>query len=217
MNPVITLTGQTCSGKTTIERRLVGLGYARVISTTTRAPRANEVNGVSYHFVDEATFMATPMVESVMFGNTRYGITRRELEARIAVAPTVIVVEPHGCEQIRDWCYDMNVPFLPVWVESARVTRLRRFLKRVCVDHDACRDARDESSRMIATHADRLILMERTEVHWARRWRNACEGHGFIVDNHRDEDLMASVEAIGKKVSELPTEVHPKRSSHYAR
>ncbi len=61
MTPILlVLAGPAGSGKSTLCERLVdsGGGFSRVITTTTRAPRPGEVNGVHYHFLSPAEFDA---------------------------------------------------------------------------------------------------------------------------------------------------------------
>ena len=56
--PVLLLvSGPSGSGKGTALERLVGVGFVRVATYTTRAPRQGEEDGVHYHFVDEDQFM----------------------------------------------------------------------------------------------------------------------------------------------------------------
>lgn len=60
-NPLLlTLAGPAGSGKSTLCDRLVaaGLGFSRVITTTTRKPREGEVDGVHYHFFRPDEFEA---------------------------------------------------------------------------------------------------------------------------------------------------------------
>jgi guanylate kinase len=58
-HPVLmVLAGPAGSGKSTLCDRLVsaGLGFERVITTTTRSPREGEMNGVHYHFFSADDF-----------------------------------------------------------------------------------------------------------------------------------------------------------------
>lgn len=57
---LIVLSAPSGSGKTTLARTLVGMvpGLVRSVSYTTRAHRAEESDGVDYHFVDRDTFCA---------------------------------------------------------------------------------------------------------------------------------------------------------------
>ena len=55
---LLILAGPAGSGKSTLCDRLVsaGVGFSRVITTTTRRPREGEVNGVHYHFFTPEEF-----------------------------------------------------------------------------------------------------------------------------------------------------------------
>src|ERR1019366_5621595 len=57
---LLVLAGPAGSGKSTLCDRLVAadIGFARVVTSTTRAPRAGEVNDVHYHFFTPAEFDA---------------------------------------------------------------------------------------------------------------------------------------------------------------
>lgn len=57
---LLVLAGPAGSGKSTLCDRLVAErpGFSRVVTTTTRAPRPGEVNGVDYHFFAPADFRA---------------------------------------------------------------------------------------------------------------------------------------------------------------
>ena len=52
----ICLVGKSCSGKDTIARELVKLGYERILTYTTRPQRPSELDGVDYHFITENEF-----------------------------------------------------------------------------------------------------------------------------------------------------------------
>jgi guanylate kinase len=81
------ISGPSAVGKSTLIRRLVselGAGLAFCVSTTTRAPRAGEVDGVDYRFVSTAQFERAieegGFIEWVKGGNgTYYGTSSAEL------------------------------------------------------------------------------------------------------------------------------------------
>lgn len=58
MRTIFVISGPTNAGKTTIVGRLLkdNLGLTRVITSTSRAPRDNEVDGVDYHFFSPEEF-----------------------------------------------------------------------------------------------------------------------------------------------------------------
>lgn len=77
------------------------------VSATTRAPRPGEVDGVHYHFLDDATFDA--LVESggflewATFAGNRYGTPWSSVEdARDSGGPVVLEIEVQGARQVRE-------------------------------------------------------------------------------------------------------------------
>lgn len=51
------ITGPTCSGKTTLQRELVKLGFEPVIQYTTRPKRPGEVEDVDYHYISNEEYL----------------------------------------------------------------------------------------------------------------------------------------------------------------
>jgi len=109
------LVGPSGSGKSTVEAALTGgrvpegvnapgeeitSRYRKVVSHTTRPRRSGEVDGVDYHFVTKEEMNSIDMVEFVEFGGNFYGVSAEELERPGDDRLPVIVVEPHGAEQI---------------------------------------------------------------------------------------------------------------------
>jgi guanylate kinase len=74
------------------------------VSATTRAPRAGEVDGVHYRFVDDAEFQrmvdAGEFVEWAEFNGRRYGTPWSSLHA--AEGQLVLEIDVQGARQIRD-------------------------------------------------------------------------------------------------------------------
>ena len=96
------------AGKTTLVHALVKRDPSIVVSVshTTRRQRPGEVNGLAYHFVDDATF--TNMAEQQAFleharvFDHRYGTARHWVEARLAEGRDVILeIDWQGARQVR--------------------------------------------------------------------------------------------------------------------
>jgi guanylate kinase len=107
---MLVLSSPSGAGKTTISRRLLAIERERMtlsISVTTRAPRAGEVDGRDYHFIDQDTFAR--MVEkgellehANVFGN-RYGTPRAAVDAALAGGTDVLFdIDWQGTPQLRD-------------------------------------------------------------------------------------------------------------------
>ncbi len=103
--PVI-LSAPSGAGKTTITRRLLelrdDLGYS--VSATTRAPRAGEIDGVSYHFLSREQFEAAigrgEFAEYATVHGNLYGTLRREVERVMQSGRNVIMdIDVQGAAQ----------------------------------------------------------------------------------------------------------------------
>jgi guanylate kinase len=77
---LLVLAGPAGSGKSTLCDRLVAadMGFTRVVTSTTRAPRDGEANGVHYHFFTPAEFDAKVAAGAFLewawvHGDRRYG------------------------------------------------------------------------------------------------------------------------------------------------
>jgi guanylate kinase len=170
MKTIITLTGPSCSGKTTLEGMLVDTGsYERVISTTTRTPRPGEIDGASYYFTDQVSFDAAvkagQFIESVTFNGNSYGVSVSEVERVFATGKTVvIVVEPDGQKQIKafaelkGWTAPSVFVNAPPEVIGDRF--LRRFLSSISQTDPAAND------KALMTYSSRFGVMLSVESGW---------------------------------------------------
>jgi len=127
---LVVLAGPTAVGKGTVS------AYVREqfpdvwlsVSATTRAPRPGEVDGVHYHFVDEAEFARMErdgeLLESaVVHGRNHYGTPRRPVEEALAAHRMALLeIDLQGARQVRDSMPDALFVFLapPSWAELER-------------------------------------------------------------------------------------------------
>lgn len=100
---MIVLTAPSGTGKTTVARQVFkrDARLAFSVSHTTRARREGEVDGVNYHFVDDATF--DEMVEADAFAEwahvhgKRYGTSHEEIRRLWAAGKDILFdVDPQG-------------------------------------------------------------------------------------------------------------------------
>lgn len=125
-------------GKTTLTRALIpwlaehGVEAAISVSTTTRPPRAGEVEGVHYHFVDAATFEQSArdgdfLEHAEVFGR-RYGSDRKHIDTTLVRGRDVILdIDWQGARQVRAQRPDVRSVFIlpPSLDELARRLRGR--------------------------------------------------------------------------------------------
>lgn len=169
---IVTLTGPSCAGKSTLEKLLVKRGFSNAISTTTRQPRAGDVDGESYYFVDREAFedglKSDVFVEHVEFDGNYYGLSAAEVRRLEKLGkPIVVVCEPVGQKQIVAWCKKNHYPVLGVWVDNPLKVVTERFMRRFATELDYGYD-----EKLIATYGKRLHEMMTTEREWAKEaWK----------------------------------------------
>ncbi|MEO6875006.1 MAG: AAA family ATPase [Opitutaceae bacterium] len=107
---LLVVAGPAGSGKSTLCDRLVKEvpGFARVVTTTTRAPRSGEVNGVHYHFLTPEQFdeklAANAFLEWawVHGNNRRYGTLAESVLKPLARGESLVIsVDVQGVESFR--------------------------------------------------------------------------------------------------------------------
>lgn len=123
---MIVLIGASASGKTEIARLLTEKGYKKCITTTTRAKRVNEVDGVDYHFVSKEKFnnllLKNSFVEVTHYQNNFYGTNKSDLHTN-----GLIIVDPNGANAIINLLGDKAFVVL---IKSSKKTREERMRLR---------------------------------------------------------------------------------------
>jgi len=123
------------AGKTTLARRVVKAisGLSLCVSYTTRTPRANEVSGQDYHFIDEEQFVhlrdSGELAEWARVHGFFYGTPRVSLEGALAAGKDIILdIDVQGARQIKlTYPQAVSVFILPPsWEELERRLRSRR-------------------------------------------------------------------------------------------
>lgn len=177
---IVTLTGPSCAGKTTLEGLLKAEGLMNLISTTTRAPREGEKDGVNYYYRDKSTFARLvaqgAFIENVIFGGHRYGITGSEVTRAFAAGKDVVLVcEPEGMRQIAHWAKKNGTPHIAVYVDNPPHVIAERFMKRAGIDIAEAMIHKDPQAAAAVTtgYSKRLAEMMTTERSWINLIRDA--------------------------------------------
>lgn len=124
---MIVLVGESASGKSSIEKYLVNnYGYNKIVSYTTRPPRAGEVDGVDYHFISTEQFKLLKeqgfFAEFAMYRDWHYGVAKED-----CTDDKVAVLTPHGLRQVSR-IKDINV--ISFYINVPRRDRLIKLLQR---------------------------------------------------------------------------------------
>lgn len=154
---LLILSSPSGAGKTTLTRRLQdrfpALRFS--VSHTTRKPRANEVDGKDYHFVDRAGFDALverdAFVEWAEVHGNCYGTSRVEIDAARGdpgCAGMIFDIDHQGARQIRATLPDVvSIFVLPPSMEEL----LRRLRGRASDAEDVVR-RRFEAAKLEIAH-----------------------------------------------------------------
>ncbi len=101
---LIVLLGPNGSGKTTIEKKLEQGGMYRLRSHTTRLRKLGEPED-AYYFVKKEEFKKVDLVESVLYKNSFFGLSREEVKMA-ETQDCVVTLDWQGAQQIKH-----RVPF----------------------------------------------------------------------------------------------------------
>ncbi len=123
---MIVLIGESGSGKSSVERKLVELGYKRAKSHTTRPIREGEVDGEDYFFVTKEKIERMKaegrFAEYIPYLNNIYALTIEECQD-----DRVAVVEPTGLAQLEEKDY---LELFVVYLSTSEKIREERMLGR---------------------------------------------------------------------------------------
>lgn len=119
------VSGASGVGKSTLLRaamaKIPGLAFS--VSATTRSPRRGEVDGVDYHFVDDARFLdliaQDAFVEHAQVYDRRYGTLVEPTEAALAAGNSLILdIDVQGAAVVRERLPEaVHVMILPPSIE----------------------------------------------------------------------------------------------------
>lgn len=171
--------GKTCSGKTTIVRKLCEkYNKKSIVTYTSRPPRHGEVDGVTYHFISEEGFkskinegfFAEYKVYDTAYGQWFYGSSLEDILN--ADDDSVIILTPQGYKDIKDKI--SNEKHISLYIYANNSTIKQRLKRRG--------DNKEEAERRIKTDnddfKDAMMLVDR------------------IVYNNYDSDIDSIVDEV---------------------
>lgn len=113
MNKLITITGRSGCGKTSLANGLTNYDpnrYRRCVTMTTRDPRAGEINGEDYTFVSTEFFLSCvlmgELIEWTRFDDNLYGLlacsVNNILDCGKSSANAIFCCDPSGVKKARE-------------------------------------------------------------------------------------------------------------------
>lgn len=205
---LITITGPSTSGKSTLATLFKEDGFSEVVSTTTRPQRTGEIEGVSYYFTDENNFKNqlenNDLVEHEQVGKYFYGVSKKAISDVIDKGiPAVLVIEPNGANKVAQYCHEKGILLYKVFVNNDMNILIERLQKRFYEDKNAKLDVYQERLWNIA-------VIEPKE--WTEKAYNGEHHYDQIFDSflaNNQEDVKNSILTELQKKLNKQTKLKP--------
>jgi guanylate kinase len=197
---VLTITGPTCAGKSTLAHLLLRQpGFARVISHTARLPRADEHDGDAYHFASADLFAqmleAGAFVEHVSLDGRHYGTSAAAFEACFAQdCVAVSVCDPVGRAAIQAHGAQAGWRVISIWLDNPDAVIAVRFIDRLLADAGVAGIA---GQKLREVYSARLAAMLGREQAW-RREAQSPESYSLCFAQFDSRSEVAVLDAIAR-------------------
>jgi guanylate kinase len=175
---VILFSGNSCSGKSTVQNALIESGkLSKILTFTTRPQRENEVEGVDYHFIskDEVTSKVLPgnCIEFAKVNGNIYGVeissVINELMKDDDSIPCAIVT-PSAINQYKKFLNAMGVEVVSFYFSCPRELVEKRLIERALTKNDEGHFTEE----MIRTSFKRFSHFYAEEQMWLASWNARC-------------------------------------------
>lgn len=206
-NLIVTLTGPSASGKSTLERMLVERGLQRVISHTTRAPRSGEVDGVDYHFVTEEQFKLLhargEFLETAEFANARYGASATEFKSIFEHGGVaLVVVEPKGRRQIVETARAHGWETFTIFIDGMRDLLTSRLVDRFVADLLLSLSDQASARKVVESFKRRINASYIDEQGWRQEaYHYAGMKYDYLIAEFSEATQMRVISEIMEHVS----------------
>lgn len=136
---LITLTAPSAGGKSYLFNYIRDVAKLPcLISTTTRAARAGEREGIDYFYISEEESKrleeANQFAELAVYGGTRYGVTKKEFQDKMSKGMAFLIVEPTGIDHYVRPASEIGALHYKTYVHTDPQIRMKRFRERVEAD-----------------------------------------------------------------------------------
>lgn len=158
MGKLYVLIGRSAVGKTTIQKMLAKRsGFKEIVSHTTRAKRANEIEGVDYFFISDEKFQEMldkeEFLEYTIYNGWFYGLHKDQVD--LSTGNYICVLETAGLEQVLTKLGKSNVVGIYLYLTDywellkrsldrqphATVDQCREMCRRFLSDFDTFKEA----------------------------------------------------------------------------
>lgn len=138
---IICLIGPSGSGKTTVGKILKSYNIPEIVSHTTRAPRFDEIDGITYHFVDNDEFAKLDKIEEVIYAGNKYCTSKKEIQSKFELSNILFcIVTYEGYESLyREYGKESVISvFIHANIDACASRMIKRGDKKQDVDARIC-------------------------------------------------------------------------------
>ena len=178
---IVVLTAPSGSGKTTIAREMLArfpeMRFS--VSATTRTRRADEVEGVNYHFLTQQQFeealLDGALIEyEEVYPDTWYGTLKSEVEASSVEAPVLLDIDVEGALSVKR-LYPHHS--LVLFIRPPSLEELERRLRGRRTESEESLQVRLGKARQELSYADRFdAIVVNDEI------KTACDQAAAHID-----------------------------------
>jgi guanylate kinase len=210
---LITLTGPSLTGKSTLAKELEKLGCEELVSFTTRPMRANEVDGKTYWFLTHEKIQEyqqrNELMELIELGEHAYGLSKEEFDRVMGLGKVgVLVVAPNGLKQVREYCENFDIPVYSAFVNNDKHVLVKRFLERF----------KDDSLANVDNYVKRFMQFDEEYIEWTKPALDGEMKYDVILpkfeESNTSEAIATILEQSGKKFDAYAKAKQEKKSKH---
>ena len=202
---LVTLTAPSCAGKSYLFNYIRDVAKLPcLISTTTRAPRAGEVEGKDYFFISQEESLRLEaegeFAELAIYNGQRYGVTKQEFHSKLSQGVAFLIVEPSGIEHYAAPAVEVGAMHFKTFICVDPLIRLQRFKERSTKDMEKVlanhfnevgyATLKYEVLKAQSTALSRLEQMLTTE----QRWFQMCDWDAVLDGNADPEYNLKAIQ-----------------------
>lgn len=189
---IVTLTGPSLTGKSTLALELKKAGFLGLVSCTTRAKRDGEKDGEHYFFKTREEFLTglknEEFIEHVRVHEDYYGTSKKVVESTFEHGDLIVAVcEPSGAKNLALSAEKNGWIVIRVFLNNEREVLLKRFLERFKSDTKATVD----------NYTKRLMHMIEVEPEqWVAPANDGRDHYDILLNNYTEENAKDAVRTI---------------------
>lgn len=189
MKTIATITGPTCSGKDHFLRYLREQGHKKLVSTTTRPKRPNEIEGEDYYFIlahqHEELVELDAFSQTVELSGYKYGVTFDEIKCKLAEDDVAfVIVEPGGVHQYDRIAKELGYRRLKIFVDTHPTVLDQRILERTVAALEGRSPMKADYVRGVLRHYKDVVTCVESKWIDVHEWDVILNGAGDPALNY---------------------------------